>query len=199
MKRSVYGVLMGVTIVNLAGCISIESLNKKLIPVNQWYEQEYESTRFSQRYQFTKTDISTVKMAIVNVLPKIGMTITSSEKDIIATGYPTSMFTSQECELWKSADNEKSKELSQGIISITCDPSVKNSILVATFNLKEFSSGTLVVLDYELKIPQFDAYGLHGPRRPPPTASKSGSSKVWNLLNQKLPYPIRPATKEDIQ
>ncbi len=192
-------ILIYIAIINLTGCLSIESLNKKMIPVNQWYEQEYEATRFSQRYQFTKTDVSTVRTRLINVLPKIGMEVTSSSGDIIATGYPTSMFTQEECEIWKSADNEKSKELSGGLISLTCDPSDKSSILVGTVTFKELHLGTLIVLDYELKVPQFEAYGLRGPRRPPPTASKAGSSKLWSLLNQELPYPVRPATKEDLK
>lgn len=187
------------TIASLTGCMSIEGLNKKLIPVNQWYEQEYEATRFTQRYQFTKTDTATARTAIVNLLPTVGMTVTSSTNDIIATGYPTTMFTNEECESWKNADDEKSKELSGGLISLTCDPEEKNGILIATFNFKELSAGTLIVLDYELKAPKFEAYGLHAPRRPPPTASKAGSSKIWNLLNAKLPYPVRPATKDDMQ
>jgi hypothetical protein len=186
-------------IASLTGCMSIEGLNQKLIPVNQWYEQEYEATRFNQRYQFTKTNISTVRTTIVDLLPTIGMTVTSSANDIIATGYPTTMFTTEECELWKNADDEKSKELSGGLISLTCDPSEKNSNLIVTFSFKELSAGTLIVLDYELKAPKFEAYGLHAPRRPPPTASKAGSSKMWNLLNAKLPFPVRPATKEDVQ
>lgn len=186
-------------IASLTGCMSIEGLNKKLIPVNQWYEQEYEATRFTQRYQFTKTDTATARTAIVNLLPTVGMTVTSSSNDVTATGYPTTMFTNEECESWKNADDEKSKELSGGLISLTCDPEEKNGILIATFNFKELSAGTLIVLDYELKAPKFEAYGLHAPRRPPPTASKAGSSKIWNLLNAKLPYPVRPATKEDMQ
>lgn len=182
----------------IEGC-SIEGLNRKMEPVNQWYEQEYEATRFSQRYQFTKTDAGTVRKALLNILPKLNMTITSSTNEIIANGYPTSMFTEEECEIWKEADNDKSKELSDGLISLTCDPSEKNSVLIATMNFKEFPSGTLLVLDYELKVPMLESYGLRGPRRPPPTASKAGSSKLWELLNKEIPYPIRPATKEDLQ
>ena len=183
----------------LTGCISIESINKKILPVNQWYEQEYEATRFTQRYKFTKTDIEVVRRGIVNSSEKFGMTISSSTDDIVATGNPTTMFSEVQCESWKRADEEKTKQLSAGIIVLKCDSSNKNSLIVATIKLKAFPSGTLVVLDYEMMNPKMDAYGFKGPRRPPPTASKNGSTKFWEAVNGSLPYPVLEATKEDLQ
>ena len=83
------------------------------------------------------------------------------------------------------------------MIILKCDPSIKNSTIVATVKLKTYSSGTLIVLDYEMLNPKMDVYGIVGPKRPPPTASKSGSSKFWDILGQAIPQPLRNATKED--
>lgn len=189
----VYGLIV------LTGCVSIEAINSKILPVNKWYEQEYEETRFTQRYKFTKTDVDAARRGIVTSASKFGMTITSSAEDVVATGNPTTMFTTDECEAWKSIDEERTKQLSGGMIGLTCDASNNNSIILETIKLKRFLSGTLIVLDYETMNPTFEAYGLLGPRRPPPAASKAGSSKFWNIINQSFPYPVRDVTKEDLQ
>ena len=55
-----------------------------------------------------------------------------------------------------------------------------------------------MILDYETSNPKMTAYGVVGPRRPPPAASKAGAAKFWEFLGQALPEPIRNATKEDL-
>jgi hypothetical protein len=197
MKKAM-SLLFCVGTVLLTGCVSIESINNKILPVSKWYEQEYEETRFTQRYKFTRTDIDTVHREIVNSLPQIGMTVIYATDDIVATGNPTTMFTTSECESWANVDREKTKQLSGGMINLTCNSSNKNSIITVTINLKTFPSGTLIVLDYETKNPKFDAYGLRAPRRPPPAASKAGASKFWDVLARSLPYPVHNATKDDL-
>lgn len=197
--RKIISAMLAALALNLTGCMSMESINAKIAPVGKWYEQEYEESRFSQRYKFTRIDIEMVKREILNAIPQIGMTITGSSNDIVATGNPTTMFTTAECESWKSLDEEKTKQLSSGLIQLTCDASNKDSIIVATFILKKFSAGTLLVLDYELSNPTFAAYGLTGPKRPPPSASKAGAEKFWNIVEKSLPHSLRTATKEDLQ
>lgn len=96
---------------------------------------------------------------------------------------------------------KKTQYLSDGIMKLTCDPADPNnagSFIVAIVSLKQFKKGTLIVLDYEMKIPQFEAYGIIGPRRPSPLGSKAGSIKFWDMLNKKLPYPLNDATAEDL-
>lgn len=186
------------TSIVLTGCISMASINAKIAPLNNWYEQEYQDSRFTQRYKFTKSDIESVRRGIIDSAEKVGLTISSSKDDVVASGNPTTMFTNEECESWKSADEERTALLSSKLIILKCDPSIKNSTIVATVKLKAYPSGTLIVLDYEMLNPKMDAYGVVGPRRPPPTASKSGSSKFWEILGQAIPQPLRNATKEDL-
>jgi hypothetical protein len=186
------------TSVLLTGCISMASINAKIAPLNKWWESEYEESRFTQRYKFTKADTDSVRKGIVNSVEKVGLTISSSIEDIVASGNPTTMFTNEECESWKRADEEKTKQLSSGLIALTCDPSNKNSTIVATVKLKAYPSGTLIVLDYEILSPKMDAYGIVGPRRPGPAASKAGSSKFWETVSKAISQPIRNATKEDL-
>ena len=174
------------------------SINAKIAPLNNWWEQEYEQSRLTQRYKFTSANIESVRRGIVDSAEKIGLTISSSVDDIVASGNPTTMFTNEECESWKQVDEERTKQLSSGIIVLKCDASIKNSVIVATIKLKAYPSGTLIVLDYEMMNPKMDAYGIVGPRRPAPTASKSGSSKFWEILSQAIGKPIRTATREDV-
>jgi hypothetical protein len=182
----------------LTGCMSIESINSKIAPVNQWYQQDYETTRFTQRYKFTKADIDLVRKGILTILPQIGMSASYSTDDIVASGNPTTMFSTAECESWSEVDRAKSKELSDGLIGLTCDSNNKNSLITATVNLKSFSQGTLMILNYETNNPKVAAYGIVFPRRPPPAASKAGAAKFWDYLGQVLAAPIRDATKEDL-
>ena len=182
----------------LTGCISIESINSKISPVSQWYQQDYEATRLTQRYKFTKTDIDTVHKGILKMLPKVGMSASYTTDDIVASGNPTTMFSTAECESWAEIDRAKTKELSGGLIGLTCDSNNKNSLITATVSLKSLPTGTLMVLDYETNNPKMIAYGVVGPRRPPPAASKAGATKFWEFLGQELPEPIRNVTKEDL-
>lgn len=188
------------TIFITTGC-SVDYINAKLKPVNEWYEAEYEKSRHEQRYKFTKTKIEIVRNEIINTIPEFGLTVTSQGDNIIAEGKHTSIFSRDECEKWIKGDNEKTKELSGGLMGLTCDPADPNnagSFIVAIASLKQFKRGTLIVLDYEMKIPQFEAHGIVGPRRPSPLGSKAGSTKFWDMLNKKLPYPLHDATGEDL-
>jgi len=197
MKISNVIVLL-IAAMNLAGC-SIDYINSKLKPVNDWYEGEYEKTRFTQRYKFTKSDIDVVRKEVVNTAPQVGMTVTSTDNVIVASGNPTTMFTTAECEAWAKEDLENTKEKSGGLLTLTCDSSNKTSIIIANISTKKFKKGTLIVLDYELKNAEMEAYGVISPKRPPPAASKAGSSKFWNLLSIALPHPITDVTKEDLK
>ncbi len=189
-----------VSLMITTGC-SVDYINAKLKPVNEWYESEYEKSRHEQRYKFTETKIEIVRDAIINTIPEFGLSVTSQGDNIIAEGKPMSIFSREECEKWSKGDNEKTKELSGGFMSLSCDPANPNnagSFIVAIASLKQFKKGTLIVLDYEMKIPQFEAYGIIGPRRPSPLGSKAGSIKFWDMLNKKLPYPLNDATAEDL-
>lgn len=197
MKANI-GMLFSLIIIT--GC-SVDYINAKLKPVNEWYEAEYEKSRHEQRYKFTKTKIEIVRNEILNTIPEFGLTVTSQGDNIIAEGKPTSIFSREECEKWIKGDNEKTQDLSDGIMRLTCDPADPNnagSFIVGIISLKQFKKGTLIVLDYEMKIPQFEAYGIIGPRRPSPLGSKAGSIKFWDMLNKKLPYPLNDATAEDL-
>lgn len=182
----------------LAGCMSIESINSKISPVNQWYEQDYEATRLTQRYKFTSTNIDTVRKGILNTLPQIGLTAKYSTDDVVASGNPTTMFTEAECESWSEIDRAKTKELSSGLIGLTCDPSNKNTVITVTVALKAFPKGTLMVLEYELNNPKMIVYGLIAPKRPAPAASKAAAIKFWDALSKQISQPIHNATKEDL-
>lgn len=197
MKKSTT-LALALTSILLTGCISMASINAKIAPLNKWWDQEYEDSRFTQRYKFTKAESESVRRGILNSAEKIGLTISSSTEDIVASGNPTTMFSNAECESWRLLDEERTKLLSSGMIILKCDASNKNSTIVATIKLKTYPSGTLIVLDYELLNPTMDAYGIVGPRRPAPAASKAGSSKFWEILGQTIPYPLRNATKEDL-
>jgi hypothetical protein len=174
------------------------TINTKISPLNMWWEKEYEETRFTQRYKFIKADSESVRRGVIDSAEKIGLTISSSTDDIVASGNPTTMFTSAECEDWKRADENRTKQLSSGLIVLTCDASNKNSVIVATVRLKAYPKGTLIVLDYEMKNPKMDAYGVIGPRRPTPAASLAGSTKFWRILGQALAQPISNASKDDL-
>lgn len=136
---------------------------------------------------------------MVNIIPQVGMTVTSSDNIIVASGNPTTMFTTAECEAWVKEDIDKTTDMSGGLLTLTCDSSNKTGIIIAKISTKKFKKGTLIVLDYELKNSESEAYGVIGPKRPPPTASKAGSSKFWNLLSSALPYPVMNVTKEDLK
>ncbi len=187
-----------IVIMNLTGC-SIDSINAKLKPVNDWYEGEYEKTRFTQRYKFTKSDIDVVRKEVINTAPQVGLTVTSTDNDIVASGNPTTMFTTAECEVWAKEDLEKTEEKSGGLATLKCDSSNKANIIIAKISTKKFKKGTLIVLDYEVKNSELEAYGVIGPNRPPPASSKAGSSKFWNLLSNALPHPVTDVTKEDLK
>lgn len=187
-----------VTSALITGCASmIANVNSKILPVNQWYEQDYEATRFT-RYKFTKADVGTVRAAVLKTLPRVGLTPAYSADDIVASGNPTTMFTTAECESWADIDRAKTKELSSGLLVLTCNQSNKNSLITARLSLKGLSAGTLMILEYELNNPANAAHGVVGPHRPPPAAAKAGAAKFWDMLGQSLPEPIRNATKEDL-
>ena len=197
MKKTIVLTLI-VSTVFLNGCLSMATINAKISPLIMWWEKEYEDTRFTQRYKFTKADSESVRRGVVDSAEKIGLTISSSTDDIVASGSPTTMFTTDECETWKRADEERTKQLSSGLIALTCDASNKNTVIVFTVRLKTYPKGTLIVLDYELTNPKMDAYGVIGPRRPAPTASQLGSSKFWAFLGQSLAQPISNVSKDDL-
>jgi hypothetical protein len=197
MKKSA-ALLFALASAFLTGCISMASINAKIAPLNKWWESEYEESRFTQRYKFTKATIESVRRGVVSSAEKVGLTISSSTDDIVASGNPTTMFTSEECESWKRLDEERTKQLSSGFIVLTCDASNKNSTIVATVKLRSYPNGTLIILDYEVLNPKIEAYGIIGPRRPGPAASKAGSAKFWETVSKTISEPIRNATKEDL-
>lgn len=197
MKVSINIALL-IMVINLTAC-SIDYINSNLKPANDWFEEEYKNTRFTQRYKFTRSDIDAVQKEIINTIPQVGMTVTSTDNVIVASGNPTTMFTTAECEVWAKEDLEKTVEKSGGLLTLTCDSSNKTSIIIAKISTKKLKKGTLIVLDYELKNAEMEAYGVRGPKRPPPTASKAGSSKFWNLLSNALPHPVIDVTKEDLK
>jgi len=168
-----------VTSALITGCASmIADINRKILPVNQWYEQDYEATRFT-RYKFTNADAGTVRAAALKILPRVGLTPAYSADDIVASGNPTTMFTTAECESWADIDRAKTKELSSGLLVLTCNQSNKNSLITARLSLKALSVGTLIILEYELNNPANAAHGVVGPT---PSASRSGQGGSGQVL-----------------
>ena len=190
--------IVSVALMTTAGCMSIEDFNLKIKPFAEWTERSYEDTRFEQRYKFSSASEVQVKAAAIDVLSTFKLKLTEkTERQLVASGNLTQFFEKGECEHWKAFDEPKSKELSGGLISLSCNDS--STQLIAILSTRQFSSGTLITLEYEISSPQALSMGLKLGKRPTPAASKAGSDKFWALLEKRLGTPVRVAKKEDLQ
>ncbi len=124
-----------------------------------------------------------VKRALV----EIGLPIIESdlvEGEIFAQGIAPAPLTQKEWELVVEAENQRVKELSDGWLYLDDDPS--DYVLTVKVSILGTDKKSLVVLDYVLSAPKYEAMGFKMPRVAPPQAVLIGSERFWRTLDNNL-------------
>lgn len=71
----------------------------------------------------------------------------------------------------------------------------KDYIITVKAKLRPFGDKTLILLEYELDMPEYKSMGLTSSKVAPPSAVKIGSLKFWNKLDELLSSEKLPKTK----
>ncbi len=182
---------------SVGGCVSIEQVNSSFARVDQVWQLEYQRTEDEFRYRVVEADYETTLRAVRQTYLDLGMPIqvqSGSRGVIVAESAAPTPLTLEE---WKEVvriEGPRVKEIGGWYMKMNDDP--KGYFVAVKATLRPMSSGTLVLLDYELDNREIRAMGVRPSRHAPPHAVQLGSLKFWVQLGKRLSEVQAPAPRQ---
>ncbi|WP_419797244.1 MAG: hypothetical protein ACNI26_13030 [Terasakiella sp.] len=174
-------------IASLSSCVSITDINYSSEKIENAWLLDYQRTEEAYRIRALDVNPDIAYQHTIKALNTIGLVVTKEDHaagEVWAKGIAPSPLTNKEWEKIVVKENPRVKSLSNGILYLDKDPSDYTITVLVT--LRRLKSSTLVILDYQLSSPKYEAYGIRLPKIAPPEAVLIGSLKFWDVLEQRL-------------
>lgn len=171
----------------LSGCVSIADINVSTNKIEKTWLLDYQKTEEALRTRVIDAPSLETFTQVKKALVSIDLPVTKSsleDGEVWAQGIAPAPLSQQEWEEVAEKESPRVKELSGGLLYLKDDPS--DYVLTVKITLRAIDRKTLVVIDYLLSAPKFEAYGINMPKVAPPEAVLIGSAKFWDALERKL-------------
>jgi|TARA_R110000803_G_scaffold192384_1_gene255194 hypothetical protein len=182
----------------LNGCVSVADLNYSSSKIENAWLLEYQKIEDSFRTRVVEASASETFVQVKKTLVDLGLPVVGSDTadgEIYAQGIAPAPLTQDEWELVAKIENPRVKELSDGWMYLNDDPS--DYMLTVKVTVLGGENKSLVILDYELSAPKYEAMGFQMPRVAPPHAVALGSTRFWSVLDKNLnKNAVAPARKK---
>ena len=181
----------------LQACMSIPEMNAKFAEIDRAWLLEYQKHEDLYRFRVIDAPYDQTFIKIKKASIELGLPIIASDYDtgvIIAQANAPLPLSQEEWLMVKEQENPRVKEIGGWMFYLEDDP--RDYILTVKATVKRLQDKTLVLLDYELDMPEYRAMGINPGKVAPPTAVKLGSLKFWNKLDSLLTDANLPSTKE---
>lgn len=197
----ILGMISGLALLTLQGCISIPEINSKMRQIDVAWELESQKLEDSHRVRALNVSKSQTMGILKKVFLDLGMpldtySIASGKIEAISVA-PTPLTKTEWMEICK-IENPKMQELAGTFFYLPENPD--KYFLIIRAKVVGNASVSLVRLDYELRNPEYAAQGIIATRRAPPLAVQLGSMKIWAGVNDELKAlgeELRKRTEKD--
>lgn len=181
----------------LVGCVSVEDINHSSRKIENAWLLDYQRVEESHRTRVIAASASETFLEVKKTLVDLNLPILRSdmkEGTIVAQGIAPQPLNEEEWLQVVEIENPRVRELSNGWMYLAEDPS--DYVLTVQTTVRGFSNEAIVLIEYTLSAPRYEAMGFRLPRVAPPEAVLIGSTKFWKRLNSRLKKVSKPAVRK---
>jgi uncharacterized lipoprotein len=188
----------------ISACMSVPEMNTKFSEIDRVWLLEYQKHEDLYRFRVVDAPYGQVFSKVKKNFNALGLPVTSSNIDngviVGAVNAPTPLSKEEWLEV-REIEQPRVREIGGWMFYMAKDP--KDYIITVRVRMKPLGEQTLILLEYELDMPEYREMGLTPNKVAPPTAVKIGSMKFWQKLDEllnseKLPKTKSGSKKEDL-
>ena len=197
----ILGMISGLALLTLQGCISIPEINSKMRQIDVAWELESQKLEDSHRIRALNVSKSQTMEILKKVFLDLDMpldTYSTASGEIKTISVAPTPLTKAEWMEIRKIENPKMQEIAGTFFYLPENPD--KYFLIIRAKVVGNTSVSVVRLDYELRNPEYAAQGIIATRRAPPLAVQSGSMKIWAGVNDELKAlgeELRKRTEKD--
>ncbi len=194
MTRAVFVLL---ALAMLPGCATVSDVNHAARKIEIAWLLDYQRNERSHRTRVVDAPSDETFLQVKKTLLDMGLPVIHSNMitgRIKARGIAPAPLSKEEWEIVIKMEDPRVRKLSGGMLWLSPDPS-KNYELTLDVLVRGGSHKSVVVIDYELYAPRYEAMGFRMPKIAPPQAAIMGAEKFWRALTDRLSKasnPVRP-------
>lgn len=189
-------ILIFIIAIAISGCLSIPEMNSKFSEIDRAWLLEYQKHEDLYRFRVVDIPYSQSFSKVKQTFNQLGLPVTSANFNngvIVASVNAPTPLSKEEWLQVREIEQPRVREIGGWMFYIAKDP--KDYIITVRARLKAVGEKTLILLEYELDMPEYREMGLIPNRVAPPSAVKIGSLKFWSILDSLLNSEKLPKTK----
>ena len=180
-------ILLFISAFFLSSCATTSDLNKKFAAIDRVWLLDYQQDE--EKYRFRVVDAPYIQAygQIQKTFVDLGLPVIRKNYDLGEVYAEANAPTPLSQEEWlKVRDKEtpRVREVGGWLMYLAEDPS--DYILTVRASIRPVGNKTIVVIDYALRMPEYEAMGLTPSKVAPPEAVRIGSDKFWAALDSNL-------------
>jgi S1-C subfamily serine protease len=189
----------------LASCVSVGDVNDGFRRIDRMWQADYQKSEDLFRYRVVEAPYPVVYSLAKKAVIQLGVPIVTDSIDkgvIYVECDAPKPLTTDEWRKVAESEAQRVRETGGWMFSMTSDP--KGYVVKAWVRVSPLAEKTLVLLDYELDMPQYKRMGFSPSKVAPPMAVQIASMKFWGRLGElleteNLPKPRLKAETEKEQ
>lgn len=171
----------------LTSCVSVADINHSSRRIEAAWLLDYQRAEYPVRTRILEHSATDTYHQVKRALVDIGLPVLESdpiEGTVLAQGIAPAPLNQAEWLQVVKAENMRVQTLSNGWMYLQDDPS--NYVITVKVKVRGSSRKSVIVLNYVLSAPRYEAMGFRMPKVAPPEAVLIGSTKFWDALGKRL-------------